>query len=82
VHNTITVIIKKMVEGVLFASGFARACTYHGQKPARDRTAPRKNAEWYRSTAAVEGGAAGFAGIVGSVADFPALLAIKIKFLF
>jgi hypothetical protein len=36
----------------------------------------------YRTTAAVEGGVAGAGGIWLAMADFPALIAIKIKLLF
>lgn len=82
IHKAITAVIKKMVEGVLFASGFAKPALTMDRSLQEVEQLVEKRLDWYRSTAAVEGGAAGFAGIVGSMADFPALLAIKLKFLF
>src|SRR5690349_1285960 len=82
IHNAITVVIKKMIEAVLFTSEFIKPAIVSNKSLQEVEQAVDKRLEYYRSTAAVEGGVTGFSGIVGSVADFPILLAIKLKFLF
>jgi hypothetical protein len=42
----------------------------------------KKRLDYYRTTAAAEGGITGWGGFLTALADFPALLAIKLKFLF
>ncbi|KAK0338988.1 hypothetical protein LTR94_036389, partial [Friedmanniomyces endolithicus] len=42
----------------------------------------RARVELYRTTASVEGGVAGAGGFLMAAADFPALMAIKVKMLF
>ena len=82
VHNAITTVVKKMIEVVLFTSEFIKPAVVTNKSMQEIEQLVEKRLEYYRSTAAVEGGVTGFAGILGSVADFPLLLAIKIKFLF
>jgi hypothetical protein len=82
VHNTITGIIKKMVETVLFTSElFKPECIQNKTLEWRENEVKKRN-DYYRTTAAAEGGITGWTGFAGSLADFPALLAIKLKFLF
>ena len=71
-----------MIEVVLFTSEFIKPAVVTNKSMQEIEQLVEKRLEYYRSTAAVEGGVTGFAGIIGSVADFPLLLAIKIKFLF
>jgi hypothetical protein len=82
VHDSITLVIKKMIEGVLFTSEFIKpAISQHRDLEDIERSVTTR-LEYYRSSAAVEGGVTGFSGILGSLADFPILIGIKIKFLF
>ncbi|MEO7801843.1 MAG: EcsC family protein [Ginsengibacter sp.] len=82
VHKAITVAIKQMIKGVLFGASYTTA------KPLLDETieerekAVLKRIEFYRTTAAVEGGVTGAGGILLGLADFPILLGLKIKLLF
>lgn len=82
VHAGITAVIKKMVEAVLFTSEFVKPSIGISQELQEVEASVEKRMEYYRSTAAVEGGITGFSGFVGSLADFPLLLAIKLKYLF
>jgi len=82
VHNAITVAIKQMVRGVLFGAGVTT------NKPLENSTLEVREAriiervEFYKKTAAAEGGITGAGGFVLALADFPILLSIKIKMLF
>lgn len=82
IHAGITAVVKKMVQAVLFTSEFVKPAISNGNDLQEADQAVEKRLEYYRSTAAVEGGITGFSGFLGSLADFPILLAIKIKFLF
>ena len=82
VHKTLTSIIRKMVETVLFTSELIKPAVVDNQTLEVRETLVTKRMEYYRTTAAAEGGITGWAGILGSLADFPALLAIKLKFMF
>jgi len=82
VHKAITSTIKQMIRGVLFSA------THTTAKPAADQPLREREAaveqriEFYRTTAAVEGGITGAGGILLGLADFPILIGIKIKLLF
>ena len=82
IHNAITHVIKQMVQAVLFTSEYIKPDSAVGKSLQEMDQLVEKRLEYYRSTAALEGGVTGFSGILGSVADFPALLAIKLKFLY
>ena len=82
VHNTLTSIIKKMVETVLFASELIKPDVVKNQSLEARENLVKKRLEYYRTTAAAEGGITGWGGFLSALADFPALLAIKLKFLF
>lgn len=82
VHKAVTVAIKQMIRGVLFG---AKVTT---PKPAalvslqQTEEAVEKLAKVYRHTAVAEGGITGAGGFLLGLADFPLLLAIKLKMLF
>lgn len=81
-HQAITFAIEKMVKGVLFGA------QYTVPKPREHRSFQLREAyvlrlmETYKRTASVEGAVTGAGGILLGVADFPALLTIKMKLLF
>jgi hypothetical protein len=82
VHNAITVTIKQMIRGVLFGATHTTAKPLSGQPLQALEAAVLKRIEFYRTTAAVEGGITGAGGILLGLADFPILLGLKIKLLF
>jgi hypothetical protein len=81
-HKAITAAIKQMIRVVLFGA------THTTMKPPADNSlenrekAVMERIEFYRTTAAVEGGIAGAGGFLLALADFPVLIGIKIKLLF
>ena len=82
IHQAITTTLKQMIRAVLFGASFVAA-----KPPAEDslearEAAVRQRIEFYRKTAAVEGGITGAGGILLGLADFPVLIGIKIKLLF
>ena len=82
VHRAITLTIKQMVRGVLFGSTYTTASPLQKADLLTREDAVRKKINLYRKTAAIEGGITGAGGILLGLADFPILLAIKIKLLF
>lgn len=82
VHIAITTAIKHMVRGVLFGAGITTS------KPLPDTSLEIREAriteriEFYKKTAAAEGGITGAGGFFLALADFPILLALKMKMLF
>ncbi|WP_210465744.1 EcsC family protein [Rufibacter roseolus] len=82
VHKAITAAIKQMIRVVLFGarhttgSAFAHATLELQENVVRDRI------EFYKKTAAAEGGITGAGGFLLGLADFPLLLSIKLKMLF
>lgn len=81
VHAIITSGVEAMTKGILFGSDLMTPrVTPEGSlatREAKARTAIRA----YRNTAGVEGGVAGAGGFVLAAADFPALMAIKVRML-
>ncbi|HSK13478.1 MAG TPA: EcsC family protein, partial [Phnomibacter sp.] len=82
VHNTITAVIRKIVEAVLFTSEFIKPALDSGASLEEREKRVKTRMEYYRTTAAAEGGITGWGGFWSAMADFPALLTIKLKFLF
>ena len=82
VHKAITVAIKQMIRGVLFGARHTTAEPFlNASLQIREQLVMDKvNA--YRKTAAIEGGITGAGGLLLGLADFPILVAIKIKLLF
>lgn len=82
VHVAITTALKQMIRAVLFGA------THTSVKPPADHSLEIREAavlqriEFYRTTAAVEGGITGAGGFLLGLADFPVLIGIKIKLLF
>lgn len=83
VHNAITAVIKQMINAVLFG---AKHTTFElQQKPFSFLHAEaliKRKIENYCKVGATEGGITGAGGFFMGLADFPALIAIKIKLLF
>jgi hypothetical protein len=83
VHAAVTTAIKQMVRGVLFGSKYTTADPLRNNSTLLEReTIIDEKIKFYRTTAAVEGGITGAGGFLLALADFPVLLAIKIKLLF
>ncbi|KAA3437012.1 EcsC family protein [Rufibacter hautae] len=82
VHQAITAAIKQMIRAVLFGArhttgnAFAHATLELQEGVVRDRI------DFYKKTAAAEGGITGAGGILLGLADFPLLMGIKLKMLF
>ena len=83
VHQAITATIKQMIKGVLFGAKYTTAKALAESVSLQEKeTAVIKRIEFYRTTAAVEGGITGAGGILLGLADFPILLGLKLKLLF
>lgn len=82
VHQAITVTIKQMIRGVLFAAKYSSADSLKNASLQEREEAVQKKIDWYRKTAAVEGGITGAGGILLGLADFPILIGLKLKLLF
>ncbi|MFN3669640.1 MAG: EcsC family protein [Brevundimonas sp.] len=81
VHAVITAGVEAMTRGILFGSDLLKAKPRpEGSLAARELRA-RAAIKAYRTTAGVEGGVAGAGGFVLAAADFPALMAIKVRML-
>ncbi|WP_082559990.1 MULTISPECIES: EcsC family protein [unclassified Brevundimonas] len=81
VHAVVTAGVEAMTRGILFGSDLVKARPMaDGSLAARERRA-RAMIRAYRNTAGVEGGVAGAGGFVLAAADFPALMAIKVRML-
>ena len=82
VHKAITVTIKQMIRAVLFGASYTTAKPLPDARlDVRENNVLRK-IDLYKKTAAAEGGITGAGGILLGLADFPVLIAIKIKLLF
>lgn len=82
VHQALTTTIKQMVRAVLFGSGVTAGRLLTDGSLRERETLVQERIEFYRKTAAVEGGVTGAGGILLGLADFPLLLGLKIKMLF
>lgn len=83
VHAAITGAVRGIVTSVLFGLDFVPKTTPHVGLPLEDRDVKAKALMGtYQKVAAVEGAGTGAGGIMLGLADFPALIAIKMKFLF
>ena len=82
VHRGITMVIEKMVKGVLFG---ARYTTFKS-KSKRNFLETEARADQlitrYKHTASAEGAVAGTGGFVLGLAEFPVLISLKLKLLF
>lgn len=82
VHALITATIKQMTRAVLFGAGFLNRPPVEGQTITQRDAAVAKRIDFYRKTSAAEGGVTGAGGFWLGLADFPILLALKMKMLF
>lgn len=83
VHSVITATVKGLVKSVVFGLDFIPKNPPLDETPLQecDQNAMRLLSK-YRKIAAAEGAGTGAGGFALSIADFPALIAIKMKFLF
>lgn len=82
VHQGITATIKQLVRAVLFGAEWTWKDKNEYPTLASKDFAVRQKIKFYQHTAATEGAITGAGGILLGLADFPLLLAIKIKLLF
>jgi len=82
VHDAITVTIKQMVRGVLFGATYTVPNQPVFPSIYDMEEAVLRRVDFYRKTAAAEGGITGAGGILLGLADFPILLSMKLKLLF
>jgi hypothetical protein len=82
IHAAITTAIKQMVRGVLFGSKLTTAKPLVNVSARERETKVQERIEFYKKTAAAEGGITGAGGFMLALADFPLLLTLKMKMLF
>ncbi|WP_205513906.1 EcsC family protein [Longitalea arenae] len=82
VHQAITVAIKQMIRGVLFGARWTTRNKKMLLSLEEGDQLVEEKIRLYRNTAAVEGAVTGAGGLLLGLADFPLLIAIKIKLLF
>jgi len=82
VHETITALIRHMVRAVLFGAEFISKDPLEKGSLFYRESLIKNRLEFYKKTAAAEGAVTGAGGILMGLADFPLLLAIKLKFLY
>ncbi|MBZ4192318.1 EcsC family protein [Niabella beijingensis] len=82
VHKGITVVIKQMIHAVLFGAKHTTAKPLKNAALILREQTVKEKIKFYRSAAAVEGGITGAGGFFMALADFPLLLALKLKLLY
>ncbi len=82
VHATVTTVIEGLTRTILTGADLTSRGHRVGADLAASDARAREIIDAYRKTAAVEGGVAGAGGFWLALADFPALLTLKIKMLF
>lgn len=81
VHAIVTAGVEAMTKGILFGSDLITAGPMADGSLATRELRARAMIRTYRTTASVEGGVAGAGGFLLAAADFPALMAIKVRML-
>lgn len=81
-HQAITTAIKQMVRAVLFGAEHTTAVVSADMSLQKREQTILERIEFYKRTAAAEGGLTGLGGIMLALADFPLLLGLKVKLLF
>jgi hypothetical protein len=81
-HQAITTAIKQMVRAVLFGAEQTTGTVSLDMSLQKREQTVLERIEFYKRTAAAEGGLTGLGGIMLALADFPLLLGLKIKLLF
>jgi len=82
IHVALTSAIKQMVKGVLFGAKYTAGKKVTGETLQQREASVQQRIEFYKKTAAAEGGITGAGSILLAIADFPLLLGIKMKMLF
>ena len=82
VHKGITVTIKQLVRAVLFGSKWTTSIKSQYSTLVAQDLAAQEKIQFYQKTAATEGAITGAGGLLLGLADFPILLALKVKLLF
>lgn len=82
VHQIITSTIKNMVKGVLAGSEYITGQPIPVAPLEERERLVRERLGYYKKAAAVSGAGTGAGGFLLSLADFPILISLKIKFLF
>lgn len=82
VHHAVTTALKQMIRGVLFGARHTTADPRQNLDLQARELVVAEKIKFYRATAAVEGGITGAGGLLLGLADFPILMALKIKLLF
>lgn len=82
IHDVVTATIKQMTRGVLFGAEYLTRQPAEGLSLTERDAAVAGRINFYRKAGAAEGGVAGAGGFVLALADFPVLLALKMKLLF
>ncbi len=82
VHAAITAAMEGMTKAILTGADFATGSPLHGLSLNERRAKAAAAIDGWKKTASVEGGISGAGGFLLAAADFPLLIAIKIKLLF
>lgn len=81
-HELLTFAIKNMLKLVLTGSQYITSKSYPALSLEEKEKLVKEKIKSYRKTALIEGASTGAGGILMTMADFPLLLSIKIKFLY
>lgn len=82
VHRAITATIKQMIRAVLFGAELTTAKPLQNELLEVREARVEERIKFYQTTSAAEGAITGAGGILLGLADFPLLLALKLKLLF
>lgn len=82
IHKAITSAIKNMVHAVLSGSTYITKAPSEGMTLEEQEKLVKEKLGFYKKAAAVEGAGTGAGGFLLSLADFPLLLSVEMKFLF
>jgi len=82
IHKAITTTIKQMIRGVLFGAELTTAKPLQNALLEVREARVEERVNFYQTTSAAEGAITGAGGILLGLADFPLLLALKLKLLF
>lgn len=82
IHAAVTKVIEQMTRGILVGSDFVSGPPLTTGSLRERELQVRKAINGHRNVATLEGGATGAGGFLLAAADFPALIAIKIRLLF
>lgn len=82
IHAAVTKVIEQMTRGILVGSDVVTGAPLASGSLYEREMKVRAAISGYRNLATAEGGVAGAGGFLLAAADFPALIAIKIKLLF